>query len=151
VKLTPNFDLAEFTRSETALRYGIRNEPNEMHLANIRVTALGLQMVRMIVRRVLPNAVVRITSGYRSPELNRHPNVGGSPTSAHALGWAADITVEGLSLAELARLLEGALPYDQLIYEHNRCVHISFDPRLRGQALTQRGGPGTPIEAGILD
>lgn len=144
-KLSPNFSLAELTRSTEAFVKGLDNSPGPPeHLANLRLTALGLEMVRVIVGKP-----VNVTSGYRSPAVNAA--VGGTPTSAHALGLAADITVPGLTAIELARLLEQKLPYDQLILESSRgIVHISFDPRLRMQALTQRGGPGTPIEQGIL-
>jgi zinc D-Ala-D-Ala carboxypeptidase len=144
VKLTPNFLLAEFTRSDAAARLQIPNEPTAEHLANLRITALGMEMVRMLL-----SMPVRITSGYRSPAVNRA--VGGTPASAHALGFAADFIAPKLGLAETARRLAGRLPYDQLIYEHSRCIHISFDPRLRGEELTQRGGPGTPLEAGFHD
>jgi zinc D-Ala-D-Ala carboxypeptidase len=144
VKLTPNFLLAEFTRSETAARLQLSNEPNAEHLANLRVAALGMEMVRLILGKP-----IRVTSGYRAPAVNRA--VGGTATSAHALGFAVDFIVGNLGLAAAARALVGRLPYDQLIYEHNRCVHISFDPRLRGEELTQRGGAGTRLEPGILD
>lgn len=144
MKLTPNFLLAEFTRSDTAARLQMSNEPGADHLANLRLTALGMEMVRLIIGKP-----IRITSGYRAPAVNRL--VGGAPTSAHALGYAADFIVPSLGLAETARRLAGRLPYDQLIYEHGRCVHISFDPRLRGEELTQRGGAGTPLEPGITD
>ncbi len=142
--MTPNFTLTEFTRSEAAVRLALSNEPGAEHLSNLRLTALGMEMVRHIIGKP-----VRITSGYRAPAVNRA--VGGTPTSAHALGYAADFIVAGMGLAETARALAGRLPFDQLIYEHNRCVHISFDPRLRGQVLTQRGAAGSPLEHGILE
>lgn len=143
MKLTPNFSLSEFTRSATAKRLGIVNAPTEEHLANLRLTALGMEMVRL--RLGLP---IKVTSGYRCPALNKA--VGGTPTSAHAVGLACDFTAKGESAAQTAKRLKGMLPYDQLILETSRgVVHISFDPRLRMQALTQPGGPGTPIEQGI--
>lgn len=144
MKLTPNFLLAEFTRSDEAARLRLSNDPTAEHLANLRLTALGMEMVRLIIGRP-----IRITSGYRAPGVNRA--VGGTPTSAHALGFAADFIVPTLGLVNTARALIGRLPYDQLIYEHNRCVHISFDPRLRGEELTQRGAAGTPLVPGIVD
>ena len=144
MRLTPNFLLDEFTRSDEAARRKLSNAPTPEHLANLRLTALGMEMVRLILGKP-----VHITSGYRSPALNRA--VGGTPTSAHPMGYAADFKVAGMRLVDVARALAGRLPYDQLIYEHGRCVHISFDPRLRGEELTQRGGAGTPLEPGIVD
>lgn len=144
MRLTPNFLLAEFTRSETATRWALDNTPTPAHLSNLRATALGMEMVRLIL-----GAPVFVTSAYRSPKVN--VRVGGTPTSAHPMGYAVDFKVPGMTLAQAARMLVGKLPYDQLIYEHGRCVHISFDPRLRGEEWTQRGGPGTPLEPGIVD
>lgn len=149
-RLTPNFTLEEFLRSDEAERLGLSNLPGVSHLSNIRMLALGMEMTRHVLevkfRRVVP---IYVQSGYRSPAVNAA--VGGTPTSAHALGLAADFHAGDLPLADTARALVGALPYDQLIYEHHRCVHISFDPRLRLQVMTQRGGPGTPFEAGIVE
>lgn len=144
MRLTPNFTLEEFTRSDEAERRKIANTPLPDHLANLRMLALGMEMARFIIGKPL-----RINSGYRNPTVNAA--VGGTPTSAHALGYEADFKVDGMPLASAARALAGRLPYDQLIYEHNRCVHISFDPRLRGEVLTQRGAAGTPIVPGIVD
>lgn len=144
MKLTPNFLLEEFLRSDEAARRRLPNTPTPEHLANLRVTALGMEMVRLILGRP-----VRVQSAYRAPAVNAA--VGGTPTSAHPMGYAVDFSVAGLTLAATARALVGRLPYDQLIYEHNRCVHISFDPRLRGDELTQRGGAGTPLTPGIVD
>ena len=143
MQLSPHFSLAELTASDEAAKFGISNQPGPEHLANLRITAYGLE----VVRGLLDGKPLRITSCYRSPALNAR--VGGTPTSAHCLGYAADIVPGHLSLAEAARRLVGFLPFDQLIYEHKRCVHISFDPRLRCQVLTQRGAAGTPFELGI--
>lgn len=142
-KLTPNFSLAEFIRSDTALTHRLDNSPTPEHLANLRLTALGMEMVRLILGRA-----ILVSSAYRSPVVNA--KVGGTPTSAHPMGYAVDFSAPGLTLFEAATQLVGKLPYDQLIFEHHRCVHISFDPRLRMQALTQRGAAGSPIEQGIL-
>ncbi len=57
----------------------------------------------------------------------------------------------GLTHFQVARILAASsLEFDQLILEISRnIVHLSFDPRLRGQVRTQAGGPGTPIVAGL--
>lgn len=149
-RLTPNFTLEELIASDTAAANGIDNKPSPEHLANLKVTALGLEMVRLIV-----GAPIVITSGYRSKALNQFIyEKSGKPAtqSAHTLGFAADFhSIDPANrirfpLATTARTLMKLLPYDQLIFEPGRCVHISFDPRLRGQVLTQRvmGGPTLP-------
>ena len=146
MQLTPNFTLAEFTASDTARRYGLDNTPTPEHLANLRLNALGMQMVRLL----LGGRAITVLSAYRSPAVNAHPDVRGTPTSAHPMGYATDFRAAGLSSYYAAKLVVDKLPYDQLIHEPSRLlVHISFDPRLRMQALTQRGGPGTPMIAGI--
>jgi zinc D-Ala-D-Ala carboxypeptidase len=77
--------------------------------------------------------------------------VGGTATSAHPKAFAADIRVAGLTHFETARkLAASALKFDQLILEISRnIVHLSFDPRLRGQVKTQAKGPGTKIVNGL--
>ena len=144
MQLSPNFSLAELTRSETATARGLSNDPMPRHLENLRRLAGVLEQTRTLVGKP-----VLVTSGYRSPPVNRA--VGGVPNSAHALGFAADIRVDGMTAIELARRIrDSAIRYDQLILETGRrIVHISVDPRGRQQDLTQRGGPGTPIEQGI--
>lgn len=145
-KLTPNFSLTEFIRSETAQRLGVSNAPaSEDHAANIKALALGLEQVRAI----LGNKPINITSGYRSPRVN--DAVGGVENSHHALGYAADFWVKGMEPKDVMASLAGSfLVFDQLIWEPSRgIVHISFYPTLRNQVLTQRGGPGTPVTEGI--
>lgn len=145
MKLSGNFSLSEFTRSETAAALGLSNEPSAVHRANLARLAAVLEEVRALV-----GVPIVITSGYRSPAVNRA--VGGVPDSAHALGHAADIRVERLGAYSLARLIQASgIRFDQLILETSRAiVHISTDPRGRRQCLTQRRGAGTPFESGIV-
>lgn len=143
--LSRHFMLHEFTRSDTAERRGISNVPESRHLANLRALAMGLEQVR----RLLGDTSIKITSGYRSPQLNAA--VGGVPTSAHALGYAADFTHSEMSALEVCRAIEkSVLTFDQLIHEPSRGItHISFDPRLRREVKTQAGGPGSPVTWGL--
>lgn len=144
-RISPNFSLTEFIKSSTAAKLRVGNMPTAPHYQNLRICAMGLEQVRAI----LFDNRVTVMSGYRNPRINAA--VGGSPTSGHALGYAADIVVEDYTPLEVATALsQSFLVFDQLIYEPSRgIVHISFDPRLRRQVLTQRGGPGSPIEQGI--
>ena len=143
--LSRHFSLAEFTRSETADRLGDANAPEPGHMRALTALALGLEHVRA----VLGGKPMTITSGYRNPKINAA--VGGVPNSAHALGWAADFAVHGMTALAVARDIQASqIVFDQLIYEKSRnIVHISFDPQLRGEVKTQKGGAGSPIVWGI--
>jgi zinc D-Ala-D-Ala carboxypeptidase len=149
MQLSDHFSLAEFTRSDTAVENGIVNTPLPEHLANLRHLAAGMERVRSLF-----NAKIKITSGYRNPELNEF--VKGSKTSAHCFGHAADFHVEGLSDLDAAkRIRDSDLEFDQLIFEKDRCVHISFDPdgngtgKPRRQVLRQPDGPRSPVFVGL--
>jgi hypothetical protein len=144
--VTEHFFLDEFLVSEKAEKFGIPNTPTTAHLKNIeKLLAPGLEMVRSI----LDSRAIVITSAYRNPKVNKI--VGGTSTSAHPKGFAADIRVAGLTHFTVAhRLAASSLKFDQLILEISRnIVHISFDPRLRGQIKTQAKGPGTEIVDGL--
>lgn len=142
-QLSEHFSLAEFTRSTAAEGMGDANQPTARHLANLRVTAAGMEAVRALF-----GAPIRVNSAYRNPRVNRA--VGGVPTSAHALGYAVDFHVDGKTDHEAAELIrDSELIFDQLILERGRCVHISFDPRSRRQVLRQPGGPGTAVYQGL--
>jgi len=143
MKLSAHFSLEEFTISSKALSMGIKNEPTSSHLENLKRLAERMEAVRALFNRP-----IEITSAYRNPQVNAA--VGGVPTSAHALGHAADFHVDGLSDLEAAkRVRDSGLKFDQLIYEKGRCVHISFEPRLRQQVLRQPGGPGSAVYTGL--
>ena len=148
-KLTPHFSLEEFLVSDKAEELGDPNTPTEQHLKNLQRTAEGLELVRSI----LGDCAIVITSGYRNPRVNAA--VGGVKNSAHALGLAGDFRAAGFSALAAARRIRdaaqrGEITFDQLIHETSRrIVHISFDPRLRRQVLTQAGGPGTATTNGL--
>jgi putative chitinase len=141
--LTPHFSLEEFTHSSTALAHGIENKPLPVHLQHLKTLAEKMEEVRALF-----NVVIEITSGYRNPQVNAL--VGGVPNSAHALGFAADFHVHGFTDLDAAkRIRDSALKFDQLIFEKNRCVHLSVDPQMRRQVLRQPGGPGSPVHKGL--
>ena len=147
-KLSDHFFLDELLVSDTADRFGISNDPKPSHLTRIKKHLVpGLEAARTI----LESRAIVITSAYRSPRINQM--VGGTATSAHPRGYAADIRVAGLThFAVARRLAASALKFDQLILEISRnIVHLSFDPRLRGQVKTQARGPGTEIVDGLPD
>ena len=143
MKLSAHFSLEEFTISSKALSMGVKNDPTPAHLENLKHLAERMEAVR-----VLFNRPIEITSAYRNPQVNAA--VGGVPTSAHALGHAADFHVDGMTdLAVAKSVRDSGLKFDQLIFEKSRCVHISFDPRLRRQVLRQPGGPGSTVYNGL--
>ena len=126
MKLSKNFTLQEFTKSQTATRLGLDNEPNRTHLSNAK------ELFKWVVQPVRDHfGPTVINSGYRGPALNRA--VGGSATSQHCLGEAVDIEVPGVSNVKLAEWIRDNLKFDQLILEfHTRgipdsgWVHVSY-------------------------
>lgn len=145
MNLSPNFTLAEMIRSEAASRRGIDNTPPP-----VIVTALTALCVHVLepVRAHYERPVI-VTSGYRSPAVNSA--VGGSGTSQHSQGEAADFTVHGVSNIEVCRWMEKNLTYDQLIYEFGESgwIHASYRAsRLRNMELSavRRGGKTVYVE-----
>ena len=141
MNLSKNFTLAEMTASQTATRHGIDNSPSAAHLANLQrlVTEL-LQPLRDALGHS-----ISVSSGYRSPTLNTR--IGGSQTSAHSIGMAADINAHGYGdsrkLAIFIRdwLVKNNIAFDQLILEFGAWVHIGLTNRAgaqRRQVLTAR-------------
>ncbi|MBX3607108.1 MAG: peptidase M15 [Piscinibacter sp.] len=121
-QLTDHFTLDEFTISQTAAREGIDNTPDAAALRNLRALASALERVRSR----LGNRPVSISSGYRCPALNSA--VGGSKTSAHMQGLAADFIVPSYgTVLQTARAVVDAFPdFDQVIYEYGRWVHFGL-------------------------
>lgn len=135
--LTKHFTLAEATRSDTARRLGIPNTPSPVELDRILETALQMERVRSI----LGDKPVIISSWFRNPQVNKA--VGGVADSAHLRGDAVDFNCPRFgTITEICKAIaDSDLNFDQLIWEHNRWVHISFDPRKRRQIMhTTKGG-----------
>ncbi len=146
-QLTKNFSLAEMVKSETALRRGMDNTPGETEIGNLRVLC---ERVLQPVRDHFAKGV-KVNSGYRAPEVNAA--VGGSKTSDHCRGQAADIEIPGVANAELAQWIAYNLEYTQLILEFytpgvpdSGWVHVSYDPKdLKKQNLTATRKDGKTV------
>lgn len=139
--LTEHFTMEELTRSDTARRLGIDNTPDGKELENLKKTAGMME----IVRSLLDDNPISVSSGYRSPKLNGSL-VGTSRTSAHMRGQAVDFTCPGFGTPrEIVRKLMACkeeLLFDQLILEGDAWVHIGFADAPRGQVLYAKN-PGT--------
>ena len=135
VTLSKNFTLTEFTKSQTALRMGIDNTPNDEHLASAKL--LFENVVQPVRDHFGPTV---INSGYR--ELNAA--IGGAATSQHCRGEAVDIEVPGVPNHTLAEWIQNNLDFDQCILEFytlgipdSGWVHVSYIPEgCRKQSLT---------------
>lgn len=111
MKLSENFTLTEFIKSQAGERLNIENTPTPEHLENIK------NLVNKIIQpaRTHFNRVFVINSGYRSVKLNKV--IGGSATSQHCVGEAADIECPGISNYALAKYIMENFEFDQLILE----------------------------------
>ena len=110
MNLSRNFTLSELTKSDTAIRKGINNNPNADQIEKLKALCENiLQPVRDHFGRV------KITSGFRSVELCMA--IGSSANSQHAKAEAADFECVGVDNAELFDWIKNNLSPDQLILE----------------------------------
>lgn len=125
--LSPNFRLSELTKSQTAIRRGIDNTPDDVAVAAL------IHLAENILQPVRDRYGVPFTpsSGYRCAELNAA--IGGAADSQHTRGEAADFEVPSVSNLALARYIAENLDFDQLILEfhapgdpHAGWVHCSY-------------------------
>lgn len=145
--LSEHFTLEEMVCSQTACRQGIDNTPDAAALRNLRRLAAALERVRS----ALGGRPVIVSSGYRSPALNAA--IGGSKSSAHMSGLAADFIVPafGTVLDTARAIADAGLGLDQLIFEH-RWVHLGLAARgsePRGELLTLN--PSGGYMSGLVD
>ena len=131
MNLSRNFTLSELIKSDTAIRRGINNNPNAEQIEKLKDLCENiLQPVRDHFGRV------KVTSGFRSPELC--VAIGSSVNSQHAKAEAADFEVIGTDNAELADWIYKNLEPDQLILEYytpgepnSGWIHCSWVPEGR--------------------
>lgn len=153
MQLTENFSLNEMIKSETALRHGLDNTPNEEVINNLRLLCEHvLQPLRTAYGRG-----IKVNSGYRAPEVNAA--VGGSRTSDHCKGQAADIEIPGIANYDLAHYISQYFNFTQLILEFytpgipdSGWVHVSYDPvNLKRQVMTaMRENGKTVYKQGLI-
>jgi hypothetical protein len=125
--ISKHISYKEGVYSNTAIRKGIDNTPNEEQLENMKLIANKVfQPLRKHV-----NGPIKINSFFRSPELNKA--IGGSTTSQHCKGQAMDIddTFGHASNAEMYHWIKDNLDFDQMIWEFGNddnpdWVHISY-------------------------
>ena len=137
MKLSKNFDLADFTRSEVARKKGISNIPSDEHAENL------IALCENVLEPIVENLKIQftITSGYRSSELNKE--IGGSANSQHSRGQAVDIDSPKKN-KEIFDYIKDNLKFDQLIWEfgndlHPDWIHVSYSKeKNRGQVLRVR-------------
>jgi hypothetical protein len=124
MNLTKNFTLEEMYKSTTAIRLGIDNTPSDIVIKNL------LQLCKKVLQPLREHIgeSIKVSSGYRSPDLNK--KIGGSKSSQHCLGQAADISC-GERTAELYYYIKNNLIFDQIIWEFGNddnpdWVHVSY-------------------------
>jgi len=155
VQLSKNFWLSEFVKSQAAARHGLDNTPGPKEIE--AMTHLSLAVLQKV--RDHFGVPVVINSGYRAPRVNQ--KVGGSKTSQHKFGQAADIEIPGVSNLVLANWIRDNLIFDQVILEaynpdlgpNSGWVHVSFvaNKANRGEVLTALVTPkGMEYHNGIL-
>lgn len=135
MQLTKNFTLEELTKSQTASRLKLNNIPSFEVKRNLKL--LCEQILQPI--RDNFNLPVIISSGYRSPAVNRA--VGGSTSSQHQFGQAVDFEILTIDNYSLAKWIQNNLNYDQLILEfytggNSGWVHVGYSPAHKNQELT---------------
>lgn len=128
LKLSKFFTVDEFEASSVALTHNIPNKMDRVQLQN----ATTLCTVFLGTIRAHANKPLIITSGYRGPLVNKI--VGGSKTSAHSQGCAADFHIPGMTITELYEFIyklvhDGHMPCpDQVIHENNVWIHLGIKP-----------------------
>ncbi len=140
IMASPNFSMDELTHSDTAARHGIDNTPNENEKDNLYKLAMELENVR----KLLNNKPIYVSSGYRCLALNKL--LGSKRTSAHIRGLAVDFTCRqfGTPNEIVFAIINSDIPYDQVILEFDRWVHLSFcedqeTPRRQALVINKEG------------
>lgn len=122
MNISPNFTLNEFIVSKTAIDKKIDNTPTLEILSNINLLCMNiLEPLRTLIKEP-----IHVSSGYRCLLLNKE--IGGSKTSQHLEGKAADISCRNIPTEQLYKfIINSNLKYDQIIQEFDKWVHISWN------------------------
>lgn len=134
MNLSKDFTLAELTKSSTALRLGIDNNPDSAQIDCLK--ALAKNILQPIRDEFGP---YRVSSGFRCLELNRE--LRSKDTSQHIMGQAADFEVHGIDNYELACWINQEISFDKLILEFYtkgkpssgwvHCSHRAYGNRIK--------------------
>jgi len=137
MNLSAHVTLAEFQDSSTATTHGINNKMNESQIASAKLLCENV----FEPLRIHLNTPIKISSGYRSPQLNKM--IKGSLSSQHCKGEAMDLQIG----AKGFNFIKDKLEFDQLIWEFGNdenpsWVHVSFSSKNRKQVLkaTKKNG-----------
>ena len=148
MKLSRNFSLRELTKSATAERSGIDNNPKDLeHLVNM--THLAIHILQPCRDEF---GVITVNSGYRSPDLNKA--VGGSDKSQHCHGQAADFESYSISNPDLAQWIVDNLEIHKIILDiyngkdtNSVCINCSYSlMENRKKVMTALKPPGGKVE-----
>jgi len=122
MNLSENFTLQEMTESDAAARLAIDNTPSVTQISNLQKLCVNTLEP---IRSMTGGKSILISSGFRSSKLNKA--IGGSETSDHCNGRAADFRVAGMTVTEVVEsIAQSNIQFDQLIHEFDRWVHVSF-------------------------
>jgi zinc D-Ala-D-Ala carboxypeptidase len=141
-RLSEHFTLVEFITSQTASRKGIDNTPSPEVVERLRKLCTDvLEPARVAL------GPLHISSGFRCEKLNK--SIGGSTTSAHCKGYAADVIPQQVTRREFAKWVKDNCKFDQIILEFGTpenpdWIHVSNEPRFRKQVLITKNGGYAP-------
>jgi zinc D-Ala-D-Ala carboxypeptidase len=145
-KISKNITYKEGTHSDTATRRRMRNEPDEVQLAAMKL--LGKKVFEPL--RANFDQPIRVNSFFRSAALNKA--IGGSRTSQHCSGEAIDIdATNGITNKQLFDYIKENLEFDQLIWEFGTSknpdwVHVSFtETRANRKQVLRAVKDGKPV------
>ena len=131
MKLTEHFSLQEMLRSDIAIKYGIKNEPEtpeEAEEVKKNLVAICTKILEPL--REYMQQPIYINSAYRCKKLNKilHSS---SPTSQHLTGSAVDIRISSVEQMNKMVGFIKTIEFDQLIIEQNSCesrwLHVSYN------------------------
>lgn len=124
--LSPNFTLEELTYCEYAMRRDMNNIPPKATVETLRILCENvLEPLHLAVGNNL-----KILSGYREHMVNIAVN--GTDNSLHKCGQAVDFVIKGVTIVDAWKNIAlgkyGDIKYDQLVYEYETWVHMSYKP-----------------------